>query len=311
MSDSNVVDEKTNDSETAEVKNAGPGPRVSRRGLLFGAATVGAAAASTAIPRAVSADDYSADQGDRAYDGYRRADVAFGKSVRAAKKEYWETRSLDDQRDNDDEYRYMDSYIASFYKCLPQNDFGEVDRRAFRRLRRACRRGDPSFFDVIPLDLRADRKLANPQGAFRFEAWGLDSHATRMRPAPSFRSAETAAEMGEVYWQALTRDVPFNQYSSSSLIDDAVNDLNGFSETVGPKQGGQVTPDTLFRGETPGDLLGPYISQFLWLDVPWGPSTIVQRYPVPLAGQDYMIDRAEWLNIQRGANPSAPLQFDP
>lgn len=284
---------------------------VTRRGLLFGAATVGAVAAAGAVPKSAYADDYSSGQGDAAYDGRRRADIAFLKGLAADKAEYHETLALDDQLDNDDERRY-DDFIASFYKTLPQNRFGEVNRRAYKKLRRACREGHPELFERIPLSAVADRKLANPQGAFRFEAWGLDSHATRMPPAPCFRGKTIAAEMGEVYWQAITRDVPFNQYDSDPLIGAAVDDLNNnFSKTVGPKVGGQVTPGTLFRGETPGDLIGPYISQFLWLDVPWGPTTIVQRYPVPLAGDDYMIDEDSWIDIQRGANPANPLQFDP
>ncbi|MEO1481692.1 MAG: vanadium-dependent haloperoxidase [Myxococcota bacterium] len=294
-------------SQTSEVASTG----VSRRGLLFGAATVGAAAATGVVTKAARADDYASDAGDLAYDGRRRADIAFIKRIVNGKKQFKETLWLDDQLDNDDEQRY-DDFIASFYKTLPQNDFGEVNRRAYRRLRRACRRGDPELFDRIPLSTQADRRLANPQGAFRFEAWGLDSHATRMPPAPTFRGAVTAAEMGEVYWQAITRDVPFNQYGSDALVGAALNDLNNnFSATVGPKDGGSVTAGTLFRGETPGDLIGPYISQFLWLDVPWGPSTIVQRYNKPVAGVDYMITPAEWIDIQRGANPANPLQFDP
>ncbi|MEM6558703.1 MAG: vanadium-dependent haloperoxidase [Myxococcota bacterium] len=289
--------------------------RVSRRDVLFGAAGIGATAAvatSVALPKTARADDYSSDAGDVAYDGFRRADVAFVKRLRSAKVQRHETLNLEDQRDNDDESRYEDElFISSFHKCLPQNEFGEVRPRAYRKLRRACRRGDPKRFDRIPLSSVADRTLANPQGAFRFEPWGLDSHATRMPPAPAFRSPTIAAEMGEVYWQAFTRDVPFNRYGSDGLVDAAVQDVNRFSKTVGPKMGGKVTPATLFRGETRGDLIGPYISQFLWLDVPWGPSRIVQRYEVPVAGEEYMIDQAEWLRIQRGANPSSPLNFEP
>ena len=36
--------------------------------------------------------------------------------------------------------------------------------------------------------------------------------------------------MGEVYWQALTRDVPFAEYGKDPVIADAVDDLNGFSD---------------------------------------------------------------------------------
>jgi hypothetical protein len=130
-----------------------------------------------------------------------------------------------------------------------------------------------------------------------------------MAPAPAFRSAEIAAEMGEVYWQALTRDVPFIEYANSVDVEDAVNDLNFFSETVGPTEGGLVTPQPLFRGETPGDVVGPYISQFLFKDIPYGPSTIIQRYPTGLAGVDFMTDAGNWINVQRGGTPQENLVF--
>ena len=205
----------------------------------------------------------------------------------------------------------FDRFYASFTKTLPHDAFGEVDPSAYRQLLRAERTGKSADFDRIPLDPVAARTLANPQGGYRFPLVGLDGFATRMRPAPSFRSAESAAEMGEVYWQALTRDVPFHRYDTDASIGAALNDLNGFSEPVGPREGGLVTAGTLFRGPTPGDLTGPYLSQFLWKDVPYGSSVIEQRYEKPLPFEDTMVDRANWLHVQRGGAPAEALAFDP
>ena len=155
----------------------------------------------------------------------------------------------------------------------------------------------------------ADRTLANPQGAFRYEVAGLDSHATRMPPSHRFRSARLAGEMGEVYWQALTRDVPFSQYDGDTDIAAAVSDLNHFSAPPGATVDGQVTTGTLFRGETPGDLVGPYISQFLWKPFNFGPVEITQRYKVPKFNNDYMVSVDDWLFVQRGGAP-APTDLD-
>ncbi|MEO0974280.1 MAG: vanadium-dependent haloperoxidase, partial [Pseudomonadota bacterium] len=171
--------------------------------------------------------------------------------------------------------------------------------------------GAQADFDAIPLDGMAGRRLANPQGAFKYELEGIDSHATRMNPSHTFRSTEIAGEQGEVYWQALTRDVPFIDYAASPQIAAAVADLNNFSSAPGPKDGGLITADTLFRGETPGDLIGPYVSQFLWQPFSFGPVDIVQQYEVPVAGIDFMIDEVNWLNVQRGGNPLEPLLFEP
>ena len=92
-----------------------------------------------------------------------------------------------------------------------------------------------------------------------------------MPPAPTLTSAETAGEMVELYWHALLRDVPFNEYFADATALAAVDDLNKLTDFKGPKDGGLVTAGTLFRGNTPGDLVGPFISQFLYLAVPYGP----------------------------------------
>lgn len=205
------------------------------------------------------------------------------------------------QTTNGDEGLFAD-FRGSYSKGLPHNDFGEVDRNAYDLLLQALDSGDNDRFESVPLG--GTRKLANPQAAFRFELVGLDSHKTYMRPAPSFAGLETAAEMGELYWKSLCRDVPFAEYETSSLIQAAITDLNAFSETVGPKQGSSVNVETIFRGETPGDLVGPYISQFLWQDVPYGNTTIVQTYDTPAIGNDFVTSESAWLNIQRGGAPT-------
>ena len=214
------------------------------------------------------------------------------------------------QERNEDEELY-DDQRGSFFKCLPQNELGEVDEDAYEAFLDALESGDPEDFEAIPLSDQADRRLANPQASYAYEMTGGDGHTSRIPIAAPFASALQSAEMAEVYWQALTRDVPFRDYETSGLIADAVDDLNELSETVGPKENGLVTAGTLFRGETPGDLVGPYISQLLWMPVPYGPSIIEQRYSTPVAGDDFMIDYDEWLAIQRGAAPSFSITFDP
>ncbi len=63
---------------------------------------------------------------------------------------------------------------------------------------------------------------------------------------------------------------------------------------------GRVTTGTLFRGVTPGDLVGPYISQFMWLDAPFGAETISRRMRTVNAGVDYLTTYSAWLSAQNG-----------
>jgi hypothetical protein len=126
-----------------------------------------------------------------------------------------------------------------------------------------------------------------------------------MTAPPAFASAQEASEMAEDYWMALARDVPFANYDTDPLIAQAAADLSGFSDFSGPKVGGAVTPATTFRGPTPGDLAGPYLSQFLWLAVPYGSMTITQQYPTLAARIDFMTTYADWQTIQDGQPPSS------
>ncbi|MCP5425570.1 MAG: vanadium-dependent haloperoxidase [Gammaproteobacteria bacterium] len=217
------------------------------------------------------------------------------------------------QESNGDEELYDDKR-GNFSKCLPHNEFGEVDQAAYQSLRNALASGDPQDFEAIVLapdaGLGTGRRLANPQAAYAFEMTGIGTHATRIAPPPAFASAAMAAEMAEVYWQALTRDIPFERYESDALVNAAVEDLNRLSVQAGPTESGRVTPRTLFRGSTAGDLVGPYLSQFLWLPIPYGMATIDQRYRFPVADEDFGTDYAEWLALQRGAIPTRALSFD-
>jgi hypothetical protein len=199
--------------------------------------------------------------------------------------------------------------IGSHSKGLPHNELGEVDLPAFKALIQALTSGNPDDFECIPMG--GVVKLANPQAAYAFDLVGPDSHHLDMIPPPAFSSAWEASEMAEVYWQALTRDVPFVDYDMNSITIKAASDLSSFSDFHGPKINEMVTTGTLFRGNTPGDLKGPYISQFLWKEIPFGSTKIPQKYRTTVAADDYMTSYDEWLNIQNGSSPVATNVFDP
>jgi hypothetical protein len=198
---------------------------------------------------------------------------------------------------NGDEDMYANR-IASFTKGLPHNDQGEVDLNAYNAYLHALSTAKPSDFEAIPLGGAA--KLSNPQGAYCYALEGADAAALAAPPPPAFSSAQAAAEMVEDYWQALTRDVPFSQYGTDPTIAQAVADLNKLSDYRGPKVNGQVTPDVIFRGPAPGDLTGPYLSQFMLKPVPMGATTLSQLYRTAVAGDDYWTSYADWLKGQRG-----------
>jgi hypothetical protein len=207
---------------------------------------------------------------------------------------------------NGDEEAYANR-IANFTKGLPHNDLGEVDLNAYHAYLEALNSGKWADFEAIPLGGAA--KLSNPQAAYCYALEGADGQAVSAPAPPAFSSAQAAGEMVEDYWQALTRDIPFSQYGADPTIAQAVADLNKLSDYRGPKVNGQVTPDVIFRGPTPADLAGPYLSQFLLKPVPMGAATMPQLYRTSVAGDDYLTSYADWLKGQRGG-ASGSNKFD-
>ncbi|MEM7413555.1 MAG: twin-arginine translocation signal domain-containing protein [Myxococcota bacterium] len=215
---------------------------------------------------------------------------------------------------NGDEGLYHD-YRASFSKTLRHNSMGEVGRASYRSFLRALESGYPGHFEQIRVGRPNDPnriRLVSPQAAYAYEMFGIDGNDMRMLPAPTFTSAETAAEMGELYWYALTRDIPFADYESDPTIAAAAADLNAFSRSdIFTADGSPVTPATLFRGTLPGAEVGPFVSQFLLQPFFFGRLEVDGRYDAPVAGSanDFMKDFYEYKRIQRGAAPRVGTTF--
>jgi hypothetical protein len=237
------------------------------------------------------------------------------RSVRDAATELALRRPHPAHVDNGDETGYRNgagqlSYIGSFHKGLDHDALGEVVPAAYRALLKALRTRSPEAFEAIPLKL--GRKLVDPQAGLAFDLEGPDSHAMTMPPAPRLDSAEAAAEMAELYWMALLRDVWFGDFATSADVAAAVASLNGFSDFRGPKIGGVVTRESIFRGSTSGDLAGPFVSQFLLKPIKYGTLRIGQRQRTAVGNTDYLIDFGQWLAVQNGndVDPASPGTFD-
>jgi len=201
---------------------------------------------------------------------------------------------------NGDEERY-EIPIASYSKALPHNALGEVDPDAYNSLVHALTTREPGAFDVIPGG--GTVKQTNPQSAIAFELAGADSHHLSLPTPPTFASEDAAAEMCELYWQALTRDVPYSQYGLEPLTAAAIQDLSRFAKFQGIHAG------NLFRGETRSDLIGPYISQYLWKPFSFGALPIQQRYRTCIPGDDHLTSYGAWIQVQNGEPSSAQNVF--
>jgi hypothetical protein len=260
-----------------------PSPEITRRSFLGNAISLAALAGGASALNSLAADD--------------------GRPLGPSSGSWLLT-----DRSNGDEARYP-SHIGNFSKSLPHDDLGCVTPLAYDFYLKTLSGGPSEDFERIPLSGRF--RLANPQAGYALALEGYKPDDFICPPAPAFASAEQAADAAENYWQSLLRDLPFAEWNGHPLVREACEDLSRFSEFKGPKIGSSVTPATLFRGTSPGELDGPYLSQFLYLNIPFGATSVIQRYKVPLAGDDHMTAYGEWLNGQRGYFSLGASPFDP
>jgi hypothetical protein len=205
--------------------------------------------------------------------------------------------------------------IGNYSKGLPHDAYGEVDPHAYNSFLTAATSGKADDFERIVMG--GNVKLVNPQAGMAFDIQGIDSHDTGIPPSPALASARRAAEAVELYWQALLRDVPFTQFESHPLAQAAIDELNGLSSFTGPRDPvtGKVTAQTLFRGFTSQDPIGPYISQFLLFPLDFGAARVVQQFQTTLpaggGGKDFLTDYSSWLACQNGQGPFEANVYDP
>lgn len=277
--------------------------------------------------------------------------------------------------------RNKPTYIGNFTKCLPHDNSGFLrDPRDYEEWVRTIDSGDPRDFRRIRLgpgpfqpngdfvytaagmpQLNWAATYPTPPGVRAWESQGAgltfdlegpDAQAVTMPPCPSLGSQELIAEMGELYWMAFCRDVPFADWGTDSTIDDARDSLkhlwwfrrdqtlalDGTTDTLPESlarrrilsdNGSDPVPlEKLFRGDTPGEQIGPYLSQFLLIGntginsndtvhvlsdgmVAYGALRIDQRVRVATQGQDYMTSWPEWRDVQNGADVRGRETYDP
>jgi len=271
---------------------------LSRRGFLGGVAA--------ALPAAGIGE--AAEPGHAG--GQKRSEQAFQIRLQAALVH--RQAPVPDHPANGDEDRYANR-IGNYSKGLPHNGLGEVNGNAYKALLHALSTGEHADFENIPMGCpnpTLQRPFVNPQAGIAFDLEGADSHELVIPPAPPFAGAEEAAEIVELYWMALLRDVAFTDYAGNMMALAAAANLSTLSDFRGPKIGGMVSPGALFRGFTPGDLAGHYISQFLVRPIPFGAQNISQQMRTVMAGLDYLTVVGAWLDVQNGCQPAQSDTFD-
>lgn len=266
------------------------------------------------------------------------------------------------------ELKNKPTYIGNFTKGLPHNvNTGIiVDPQDYVQFVRGIDSGDVRDFKDTPLGPPGQDKMKFPnnwqsqlalsqgqvdptkkvtvrawesQGAgLTFDLEGPDAQAVTMPPAPKLDSQELVTETIELYSMALLRDVPFAEFESNKGVETAINRLNASPWISGdlrlspPEQARRREPftkQTVFRGITPGDRVGPYLSQFLLVGnrgintkgaptihqfsdgfIQYGSLRIGQRVRTATPFKDYMTTWEAWVDVQNGADVRGLETYD-
>jgi hypothetical protein len=243
---------------------------------------------------------------DHGGDSDHRARESFDLRVDAAQQERDVATPI--QMSNGDEARYP-NFIGNFTKGLPHSETGEVEPSTYMALLEAVNEGTTDAFERVPLG--GNVKLVNPLAGVAFDLEGTDSHKVAIPPSPAVASQVRADEMVELYWMALCRDVNFADYATNAIAQAAAKELSSLGGFQGPKQNGQVTTQTLFRGFTADDLIGPFVSQLFLAPFSYGQFSLSGQVSVYQPNVDYMSTQAEWLACQNGVGPLAVNEVDP
>ena len=298
---------------------------VSRRSFVKSAATIAAVAAAVPLEPMLEGKDSvveaapASNSGANSGSANRMNDCFnYRKNMALANKV-----NVGAQSDNGDAAQFTD-FSCSYSKGLLHDNLGIPNAAAMLSLKKAFATSKASDFANILVGTPGggpNSKLNGPQLALAFDLEGIDSHATVIPPAPNVAGAQTAAEQVEHYWAALLADVPFNEYASNPLAAQALADLNSMSflsSAANNQFPFPVTAQNLFRGQFvagDGNVLGPYISQFMIQPTYFGSQPISQQHqvflPISSGGTDYMTSISEYQLVQNGGDSGRPIAYDP
>ncbi len=215
--------------------------------------------------------------------------------------------------------------IGSFHKTLPHNGYGEVDQDAFELFVNATEGNTNPPFGAVPKGAfeppaTFTAPFTNPRAGLADDQLTQKPSLYTMPPAPSVLSATTAAEMTELYWMALLRDVPFDEFDTNTDIAAAATEVDQrFASTTGstgnpsllqtgidvPGHDGArnpITPQNLFRLGLPHEDVGPLVSQFFLRPINFGTQTIDQRQVPYRKRVNYLTQFHEWKVAQDSGN---------
>ncbi|QKF94637.1 haloperoxidase PAP2-like protein [Fadolivirus algeromassiliense] len=228
--------------------------------------------------------------------------------------------------ENAEELKYKNyNYNGLFHKGLQHDSNGTLlNPLEYEKMRDAILSNDQVKLATVQLATGSQMKLVNPLASLATMLVGAPQCALKIANPPTLHDDAGAADMVEVYAHVVARDVEFRNYGTDAAIANLLlpTHMNEPSVLANMRNkpilsGGQFTAKNLFRGISSDELIGPYISQFVYLDVPIGIGKVPQAYTVPLARYasrvEWGVTKTEAVNMQNGLISSQPgtLAADP
>lgn len=216
--------------------------------------------------------------------------------------------------------------VGSFHKTLPHGDYGEVRPDKFDTLVNATE-GIAEFASVSKGSGENTAPFVNPQAGLAHDRLTRHPAGFDMPPAPAVLSVTTAAEMTELYWMSLLRDISFDKLATEPFTAQAAAEINnkfqiavqdvgdaGYLKTGIDVPGADgtldpITSQNVFRLGLPGEEVGPLISQFFVRNVQFGTQTINQKQRPYRKGRNYLTSFNSWLHAQNSGKGDDGLAY--
>lgn len=202
---------------------------------------------------------------------------------------------------NSEELKYQcHHYNGEFHKGLTHgHTTGSLtNTHDYKKMVKALVNNDQQLLSTVPLNPGAQMLLANPLASLSSPLIGAPQQSLYLTIPPSLSSVSGASDMVENYSMMFVRDVSFTNYNTDPnialLLDSSHMNNPDILTNLLYKPTGTFGPKTLFRGISNEELVGPYVSQMLLLNVPVGGGIIMPQKYLSLAKRNVAVGRIEW-----------------
>ena len=217
------------------------------------------------------------------------------------------------------DHEYMCYHFnGSFTKSMAHNTTtGELlDDCEYKKLAYSLANNNLGLLASVKLNFGSEIPFVNPTASFASILRGAPQCILHIEKPPILSSPTAAAEMVDVYAQAVARDVAFKDYATDATIakilqTDRLNDPDVLQYLPDPPSD-PLVPNTVFRVNFNGAKIGPYLSQLLLLDIPISNTVQKQLYTTyqaryPATGRsEWGVNSEEMIAIQNGLISSLP-----